>query len=222
MSNSQKHGGIYILTNPSFKEYVKIGYANDIEKRLKQLNRSETIPFAFRVYATYKVTSRLTDIELHRLIDKLNPDLRAIETFDGKERVKEFYAMSAEDAYGLLECIAKISGTEDRLQRMQPEGHEVLDEQIAEEVREVAKRGPFRFSAYGIPVGSELVFVDDDTIRVTVVDDRRIKYHGEITSVSAVAQRLKGFDHPVQGTLWFTYKGEKLTDIRDRMEAAEK
>ena len=222
MSNSQKHGVIYILTNPSFKEYVKIGYANDIEKRLKQLNRSETIPFAFRVYATYKVTSRLTDIELHRLIDKLNPDLRAIETFDGKERVKEFYAMSAEDAYGLLECIAKISGTEDRLQRMKPEGHEVLDEQIAEEVREVAKRGPFRFSAYGIPVGSELVFVDDDTIRVTVVDDRRIKYHGEITSVSAVAQRLKGFDHPVQGTLWFTYKGEKLTDIRDRMEAAEK
>lgn len=222
MSNSQKHGVIYILTNPSFKEYVKIGYANDIEKRLKQLNRSETIPFAFRVYATYKVTSRLTDIELHRLIDKLNPDLRAIETFDGKERVKEFYAMSAEDAYGLLECIAKISGTEDRLQRMKPEGHEVLDEQIAEEVREVAKRGPFRFSAYGIPVGSELVFIDDDTIRVTVVDDRRIKYHGEITSVSAVAQRLKGFDHPVQGTLWFTYKGEKLTDIRDRMEAAEK
>ena len=222
MGTSQKQGVIYILTNPSFKEYVKIGYANDIEKRLRQLNRSETIPFAFRVYATYKVTSRLTDIELHRLIDKLNPDLRAIETFDGKERVKEFYAMSAEDAYELLECIAKISGTEDRLQRMTPEGHEVLDEQIAEEVREVAKRGPFRFSACGIPVGSELGFVDDDSIRVTVVDDRRIKYDGEITSVSALAQRLKGFDHPVQGTLWFTYRDEKLTDIRDRLEAEQK
>ena len=222
MGTSQKQGVIYILTNPSFKEYVKIGYANDIEKRLRQLNRSETIPFAFRVYATYKVTSRLTDIELHRLIDKLNPDLRAIETFDGKERVKEFYAMSAEDAYELLECIAKISGTEDRLQRMTPEGHEVLDEQIAEEVREVAKRGPFRFSACGIPVGSELGFVDDDSIRLTVVDDRRIKYDGEITSVSALAQRLKGFDHPVQGTLWFTYRGEKLTDIRDRLEAEQK
>ena len=148
MSTAQKNGVIYILTNPSFKEYVKIGYANNIEKRLRQLNRSETIPFAFRVYATYQVASRLTDLELHRLIDKLNPDLRAIETFDGKERVKEFYAMSAEDAYELLECIAKISGTEDCLQRMKPEGHAVLDEQIADEVREMAKRGPFRFSAY--------------------------------------------------------------------------
>ena len=33
-------GVIYILTNPSFPEYVKIGYAKDIEKRLKQLNHS--------------------------------------------------------------------------------------------------------------------------------------------------------------------------------------
>lgn len=48
-------GVIYILTNPSFPEYVKIGYADDIKKRLKQLNRSECIPFAFRVYATYEV-----------------------------------------------------------------------------------------------------------------------------------------------------------------------
>ena len=45
MSNTG--GYIYILTNPSFKEYVKIGYADDVQKRLKQLNRSECIPFAF-------------------------------------------------------------------------------------------------------------------------------------------------------------------------------
>ena len=32
-------GVIYILTNPSFPQYVKIGYANDIEKRLKQLKK---------------------------------------------------------------------------------------------------------------------------------------------------------------------------------------
>lgn len=222
MSNSHKQGVIYILTNPSFPEYVKIGYANDIEKRLKQLNRSEAIPFAFRVYAVYEVTSRLTDVELHRLIDKLNPDLRAIETFDGKERVKEFYAMSAEDAYTLLECIAKITGTENRLQRLTPEGHEIVDEQIAEEVRDNAKRGPFRFSACNIPYGSEIVYIEDNSVRPTVVDDRRISYNGETTSLSALAQKLKGYDHPVQGTLWFTYDGERLADLRDRIEANSK
>lgn len=222
MTKDKKFGVIYILTNPSFPDFVKIGYAQDIEKRLKQLNRSETIPFAFRVYAVYKVESKLTDKELHKLIDNLNPDLRTIENFDGKERVKEFYAMSAEDAYGLLECIAKISGTEDRLQRLTPEGHEILDEQIANEVRETARRGPFRFSDCNIPVGSELTFIENSDIKAIVVDDRRIEYDGETTSVSALAQKLKGFDHPVQGTLWFLYKGEKLTDIRDRIEKLAK
>ena len=222
MSKEKKAGVIYILTNPSFPDYVKIGYAHNIETRLKQLNRSETIPFAFRVYAVYAVESELTDKELHKLIDKLNPDLRTIENFDGKERVKEVYAMSAEDAYGLLECIAKISGTLDRLQRLTPEGHEILDEQIANEVRETVRRGPFRFSACNIPIGSQIEFIEDSSVKATVVDDRRIEYNGETTSVSALAQKLKGFDHAVQGTLWFTYQGEKLTDIRDRVEASKK
>lgn len=45
-----KTGVIYILTNPSFPEYVKIGYADDIDKRLLQLNRSECIPFDFNKF----------------------------------------------------------------------------------------------------------------------------------------------------------------------------
>jgi hypothetical protein len=220
--NDKKCGVIYILTNPSFPDYVKIGYADNLEKRLKQLNRSETIPFAFRVYAVYRVESRLTDKELHKVIDTLNPDLRTIDNFDGKERVKEFYAMSAEDAYSLLECIAKISGTEDRLHRLTPEGHEIIDEKIANEVRETARRGPFRFSDCGIPFGSEIVFIEDETIKPIVVDDRSIEYNGETTSLSALARKLKGFNHQVQGTLWITYKGERLSDLRNRIENFKK
>ena len=214
-----KHGVIYILTNPSFPEYVKIGFATDIEKRLRQLNRSETIPFAFRVYAIYEVDRSLTDKELHRLIDMLNPDLRSIETFDGKKRVKEFYAMSAEDAYTLLECIAKISGTADRLRRLTPEGHEIEDEMIAAEIKTSARRPPFRFSDADVPFGATIQFLDDVSIEAVVVDDRHIEYKGETTSLSALAQQLKGFDHPVQGTLWFSYEGEQLAARRSRIEA---
>ena len=125
--------------------------------------------------------------------------------------------MSAEDAYELLDCIAQISGTSARLKRMKPEGHEVKDEKVAKEIAE-ARRGAFRFSECKIPFGSKLQFVDDETIEVVVVDDRHINYNGTITSVSSLAQQLKGFTHPVQGTLWFSYKGEKLADLRLRLE----
>ena len=101
-------GYIYILTNPSFPEYVKIGYADDVEARLKALNRSECTPFAFRVYATYQVNTRLTDMKIHDVIDKINPTLRSIDTVNGKKRVREFYAMAPEDAYSLFEAIAEI------------------------------------------------------------------------------------------------------------------
>ena len=87
-------GYIYILTNPSFPNYVKLGYADDVEKRVKELNRSECTPFAFRIYATYKVHSRLKDIDLHNLIDQLNPTLRSKDNVDGKVRIREFYAMT--------------------------------------------------------------------------------------------------------------------------------
>lgn len=129
--------------------------------------------------------------------------------------------MSAEDAYSLLESIAKISGTQERLKRVQPEGHEIIDEQIAEEVREEVRRGPFRFSECRIPFGAEIVFVDDESVRPTVVDDRHIEYNGETTSLSALAQKLKGFTHPVQGTIWFAYNGEKLDDLRKRIAQQE-
>lgn len=212
-----KKGVIYILTNPAISDYIKIGYAKDIEKRLKQLNRSETIPFAFRVYAVYEVESELTDKELHKLIDALNPDLRTIETFDGKERVKEFYAMKAEEAYALLECIAKISGTQDCLKRLTPEGHEIIDEKIAEEIRETARRGPFRFSECNIPVQAEVIYIEDESVKAKVIDDRHIEYNGETTSLSALAQKLKGYNHPIQGTLWFKYKEKILNEIRDEL-----
>ena len=44
---NKEQGVIYILTNPSFPEYVKIGYADDMEQRLAQLNSVRRLLFAF-------------------------------------------------------------------------------------------------------------------------------------------------------------------------------
>ena len=214
---SEIKGVIYILTNPSFPEYVKIGYAKNIEQRLLQLNRSETIPFAFRVYATYDVVTPLSDLILHDLIDGLNPDLRAIETFNGKKRTREFYEMTPEYAYNILSSIAKLSGTESRLKRIKPEGHEVEDIKMAEEAEKAYRRGPFTFSSVGINPGEIISFVPDLSITATVVDDKHIRIGETVTSLSGAAKSIL-HKNALQGPKFWSYNGRILDDIRTEKE----
>lgn len=108
-------GVIYILTNKAFSNLVKIGYADDLSKRVAQLNSSDALPYPFEVYAYYTVPSRLTDLKLHGLIDKLNPSLRTRSVVNGRTRVREFFELSPEDAYSILEAIAEISDTKNHL-----------------------------------------------------------------------------------------------------------
>lgn len=217
-------GVIYILTNPSFPQYVKIGYASDLQRRLRELNRSEALPYAFRAYATYDVDHKLTDKVLHELIDQLNPDLRTIETFDGKTRTKEFFEMEPEDAYAILEAISRISGTEERLHRVTPTGEQVEEEREAEEARqdaETGRRTRFRFSMVGINPGETVAFANDPSKVARVVDDTHVEYEGVTTSLSALAKEFLGRSSGVQGPLRFTYEGERLSDRRIRMEGEE-
>jgi hypothetical protein len=222
MTNKEESVGyIYILTNPSFPEYVKIGYAKNVNQRLKQLNRSASVPYAFRAYAVYEVTHKLTDKKLHMLIDTLDPDLRTIETFDGKKRTKEFYEMIKEKAYLILQAIAEISGTEDRLHLVNPTATEIQDEEKAKEAKKESKRAPFRFSLVNIKPGEKVVYIDDPSITPEVVDDRHIEWKGKTTSLSALAQELrslKGINSPVQGLACFSYNGEIFDDLRTRLE----
>lgn len=218
-----QNGVIYILTNPSFPEYVKIGYADDIDKRLKQLNRSECIPFAFRVYATYEVNSRLSDLKIHTIIDKLNPNLRSIDTFNGVKRIREFYAMAPEDAYSILEAIAEIHGCADKLKKIPPSDEEVAAADTAEDIEDVKKErlAPFTFSCCKIPVGAVVEYWnrsdEKSGITCTVVDDRSVEYNGKKWSLSALATSLSQSKWPVAGPRYFKYNGEWLNDIRRRI-----
>ena len=84
------------------------------------------------------------------------------------------------------------------LKRMNPEGHEIEDENTAREVQDAARRGPFRFSMCGISAGAEVVFVDDASKRAVVVDDRHVRFDNETTTLSALVKQLFGCNHPVK------------------------
>ena len=216
-------GYIYILTNPSFPQYVKIGYAADVKQRLDELNRSSAVPFAFRIYATYEVDSALSDKKLHSILDKLDPELRSKEEIDGKKRVREFYAMTPEDAYAILEAIAEINGYTHRLKKWKATAAEKKDEETAQEISEAhqERMKPFTFSMCNIAVGEQIVFSCPgntyDGSTCVVVDDKHVEYKGETWSLSALAKQLLGRKNAVTGPLHFKYKGEWLNEIRKRL-----
>ena len=208
-------GYIYILTNPSFPEYVKIGYADDVEKRLNQLNRTECTPFAFRLYATYEVPNRLADKKLHSLLDMFDANLRAVDELNGKKRVKEFYAMQPDKAYHALELIAELTDTTDRLTLYEISSKDKTEDELANSIR----RPKFSFKNLGIKPGEYLEYVRDPKIKVKVLnDDRLVEYEGKEYHLSNLAQQLLGKPFRVQGPLYFSYNGEVLTELRDRLE----
>ena len=189
-------GYIYIFTNPALNGMVKIGFASDVERRRKELSTT-ALPYDYEVYATYETNGNLEDKKLHKLIDNLNPDLRVSKS-------REFFIMTPVEAYELLEAIALISGTKDKLKRMVQPGNAS---------QQAIRRPPINFAKCGIPIGAVLVSTDDPTQSVTVVAERKVEYNNEITSLSAVAQQIKGTKYPAQGPIYFTYNGKLVADI---------
>ncbi len=194
-------GYIYIMTNPALKEMVKFGYATNVEKRRKQLSTTN-LPYDYEVYATYETSGNLEDKKLHNMIDQLNPDLRVSKN-------REFYVLKPNEAYELLEAIAMISGTTDKLKRSGKSDSKTTQQQI--------KKPPVNFTACGIPMGAELVFTEDPNVKVTVVGDRKVQWNDEITSLSAVAGSIKHVKS-IQGSLYFTYNGRLVTEIAEETQ----
>lgn len=186
-------GYIYIMTNPALKGMVKIGYAADVEQRRQQLSTT-ALPYEYEIYATYETSGNLEDKKLHKMIDNLNPDLRVSKN-------REFFVMTPQQAYELLESIATISGTSDKLKKVKATPAQV----------QKTKKPAINFMECGLKEGDELVFVDDPTIKVTIVDEHKVLYNNEITSLSAIAKQIKGY--PVAGPHFFMYDGKMLDDI---------
>ena len=111
----EKSGYIYVLTNESFHRdnWVKIGYAEDVEKRVKELSNT-SVPLPYEVYCTYEIP-RIKGVKdpdklLHDLITKLNPSLRISPN-------REFFEMLPLDAYDMLHAIAQMHGRIEKLEK---------------------------------------------------------------------------------------------------------
>lgn len=191
---------IYILINEAMPGYVKIGRTTNLEQRIRTLdNTSVPLPFecfyACTVHNAIFVEKQLHDAFLdHRIRSN-----------------REFFELSPDRVVSALKLaeIENITPKRDYVETLE-------DQQALNQAR--ARRAMFNFALAQIPVGSQLTFVNNETITATVIDNRSIEYNGTMTSVSAAAQQILGYSYQVQGTIYWVYNGETLDERRRRIE----
>lgn len=193
---------IYILTNQSMPEYIKIGFTHgDVNERIKQLDRTGT-PLPFEVY--YAATVENAEKE-EKWLHSIFADRRARDS-------REFFKMNPE--YATL-ALKRIEIKETKIDsELTPEQEKEVDE-----VKE--RRSRFHFAQYGIPVGSKLTYTRDSNIVVEVVEDDKIKIGDKVSSLSTFAMELLGYQRRPQGTLYFEFEDEILDDRRRRIDGNE-
>lgn len=196
---------VYLLTNPTIPDLVKIGRTTDLEARLRQLSTHSGVPVPFECFFACEVQ------------DSVKVE-RALHDAFGDHRInpkREFFRLNPDRAVAILELVA--------LKDAAP-SIEIVEDQAELDAlhREQSRRENFRFSMVDVPIGSVLKFSKDENFIAHVVDDKRIEFEGAITSTSAAATVLlhrRGWTlKAAQGPLYWMFDGETLAERRMRME----
>lgn len=198
---------VYVLTNPAFDRYVKIGRTSDLEQRLRQLDNT-SIPLPFRCEFAIEVPD---EIEAERLVHQAFADVRVRSN-------REFFEIEPQRVIAAL----KLTGGRD----VTPKEDFAEDEEGIEALeRTVAKRRSYSFDDAHVKVGDVLVYSRDESITASVVADRKIQFEGEVTSLSRAALTLLQRDgykwKQANGWYYWMKDGETLGERVERFALVE-
>lgn len=196
---------VYILTNEAMPGLVKIGMTTTpVENRMLSLD-STGVPLPFECYYAARV-------------DDMARVERALHEAFGDHRVRksrEFFRLDPYRAKVILELLA--------VEDVTPRVEVIADQSDAQALAEARRIRPrFRFSTAEIPAGATLAFAKGTDYIATVLDDTRIEFRGQPTSLSASAaqilQELGYASSSVAGTEYWLYEGQTLADRRRHIE----
>jgi hypothetical protein len=199
---------VYVLTNEALPGLIKIGMTTSpIETRMLQLDTTG-VPLPFECYYAARVDDQ-------KRVEK------ALHEAFGDHRVRksrEFFRLDPYKAKVILELVAEEEVT--------PKSDVVADADDREALVQARKRrSKFTFSMAEVPIGATIVFAKGDGFTATVIDDTRIEFRGETTSLSGSAalimQELGYSWVATQGPAFWLYNGETLSDRRREREESD-
>jgi hypothetical protein len=203
--SDQKHGIVYVLTNPAMPGLVKIGQTtNQITNRMNELNTTG-VPFSFECLFACEVDDcKLVENSLHKAFYPYRVNPR-----------REFFEIDPDQAIVILRLFAKKDVT--------PAVTEEINKSVSAAEKEASenykkRRPPLNFTEMGIPVGTKLVFsYDGITAEVYVCSDRKVKAldSDEEKSLTQITREILGLDYNVQPTRYWSYEGKSLNACYD-------
>jgi hypothetical protein len=78
-----------------------------------------------------------------------------------------------------------------------------------------SKRPALNFAHMGIPIGSELVSLVQDGIKVTVVGERKVRFNGQEMFLTAATKLVLDTTNEVAPSPYWSFNGEILKNIYD-------
>ena len=200
---------VYILVNQSMPDLIKVGITDDLERRMKELDKTG-VPLPFECFYAVEINESLAP----KIEKKIH------EGFDDKRvrQNREFFSATPEQAKSILE-IAEIMGGKDVTPK-----EDIVETPQDKQALENAKkqRSRFNFQMIDLQPGTILKFRKDETITCEVYDDTKIKFRDKITSLSNAAEiilREMGYEWSAyQGPRWWMFEGKNLRDIRRETE----
>ena len=199
---------VYVFTNVCMPSLVKIGYTNDLDERLRNLYKTG-VPERFECFfaCTTIKDAKTVEKDIHDAFkeQRINPNREFFE-IDPNRVVSALRPAMSEEVTPKKGIILEDGEDEKEAFR------------ASDKLRE--RRSKFNFQMVGIEKGAKLYFARDENIMAEVTDNNKIKYEGQIFSLSSLAQKLLNSGN-VQGPLYWVYQGETLLERRKRMEEDE-
>ena len=195
---------VYVLTNPSMPDIVKIGMTDNLTVRMRSLYNSST-PVPFECYFACTVADmRFVEKSIHNGFDdfRINPR-------------REFFRIDPEKVVSILKMVMidDVTPTDDVVD-------DETDQRSLDNERKIRNR--FNFDMVQIPVGSILTFVKDPELTAIVVNKNKVEFEGEVQSLTSSALKIihrMGYEwSKVSGPQYWSYEDETLTERRHRME----
>ncbi|MCE5254185.1 MAG: GIY-YIG nuclease family protein [Actinomycetia bacterium] len=208
MTANSGHEIVYVLTNASMPGLTKIGKTTqaDMAGRMSQLYTAG-VPVPFEcVYACEVNDCREVEEALHTAFGgtRVNPN-------------REFFRIEPERVVAVLRLLS-VGDVTPQVGCELSKGLDSSDRQSMN-VMKRNRRPNMNFGEMGISPGSELVYVNDGEVRVSVVDERRVNYNGTIVYLSGLTADLLHVSYPLQPSPYWTYEGRNLKGIYEETYA---